>query len=596
MSPTTSRRTAPSRRTARTDIGTAVLHWALLVVLVTPMATGLAIAADQPNRGWLNMIAAVLPDGDVWSMHIASGFGLAALGLAYATYMRHARLTRRIRLDRARLNGLVHGGPARWSALNIIVVWLALALLLTQVVTGFALYLGYGGMTVAIHYWAAMALLAFPVAHVGVHYATGRTGQVLRIFRPESLRASGERPDLAALVKAHFENRDAKEQTKIRTTRLQAHPLSIAGAVAFVAATLASTLDFTVRDRLTIERVARADIPKIDGDLADPIWRRATVTAINTNQGSNFGGAGTTRVTVRAVHDGESAYFALTWTDPTRSLKHLPLVKKPDGWHLVHARYDIEDENLFYEDKLAVMLAQSAHMPAAGTVHMGAKPLANQPAAYSGRGLHYTTDGSVVDVWHWKAVRGGLLGYMDDNYFGPPIDAKPDEVAGKSRYKAGYATDTGNAFYANNFDHEPAGGYTRPVKPKRLPKDLAKTVAAMGHQDLDPERGEPDGARWWMTEDESVAYAPELDARIPIGTVIPGVLIKGEYTGDRAHVRCAAKWAAGQWTLEIVRRLNTGSRTDVAIESGVAMWVAAFDHAQTRHTRHLRPVILEVKE
>ena len=49
------------------------------------------------------------------------------------------------------------------------------------------------------------------------------------------------------------------------------------------------------------------------------------------------------------------------------------------------------------------------------------------------------------------------------------------------------------------------------------------------------------------------------------------------------------------WTLEIVRRLNTGSAYDVEIKSDVLMWVAAFDHSEKRHTRHLRPFRLRLE-
>ena len=98
-----------------------------------------------------------------------------------------------------------------------------------------------------------------------------------------------------------------------------------------------------------------------------------------------------------------------------------------------------------------------------------------------------------------------------------------------------------------------------------------------------------------MTEAESLPYSPELDARYPINALIPGVIIAGKYSGDRADVRCAARWAAGRWALEIARRLDTGSQYDVPIVSGVLMQVAAFDRSQIRHTRHIRPVRLEVE-
>lgn len=270
-------------------------------------------------------------------------------------------------------------------------------------------------------------------------------------------------------------------------------------------------------------------------------------------------------------------------------------MKKADGWHLAHTRYDVEDEDAFYEDKLSVMLAASPRMPAAGSIHLGSRPLPEKPQALSGRGLHYTADGSVVDVWHWKASRGGLLGWMDDNWFGPPAEPTAAEVSGTSRYKAGYQTDPGKAFYTNNFESQGPGGYRGPVKPRRLPRDLAATIEAMGTQSLDPEASVPEGARWWMTEPETIPWSAEADARIPVGTVIPGVLIAGSYAGDRADVKAAARWAAGRWTLEIERRLDTGSPHDVPIASGIAMWVAAFDHSQTRHTRHMRPIMLELE-
>jgi hypothetical protein len=38
------------------------------------------------------------------------------------------------------------------------------------------------------------------------------------------------------------------------------------------------------------------------------------------------------------------------------------------------------------------------------------------------------------------------------------------------------------------------------------------------------------------------------------------------------------------------RALDTGSDKDVPIQDGVLVWVAVFDHTQTRHAYHLRPL------
>ncbi len=223
---------------------------------------------------------------------------------------------------------------------------------------------------------------------------------------------------------------------------------------------------------------------------------------------------------------------------------------------------------------------------------MGERPIAGKPAALHKRGFHYTTDGSYADMWQWKASRGGHLGQVDDQYFGPPREPTEAEAAGTARYQGGYWNDPGKSFYSYNYKSEPPGGYKGPVKLNRLPKDPAATTAALKTFDLDPQSSDSEGARWWMTEAETVPYSAELDAAIPVGTVIPGVLIMGNYEGDRADVTGAAKWADGHWTLEATRVLATGSMYDQDFVRGrdLYAWVSVFDHNQTRHTRHVRPV------
>jgi hypothetical protein len=128
------------------------------------------------------------------------------------------------------------------------------------------------------------------------------------------------------------------------------------------------------------------------------------------------------------------------------------------------------------------------------------------------------------------------------------------------------------------------------VKVKRLLRDRKVMTAALGKFDLNPDSIDNEGARWWvMTETETVPYSPELDATIPVGTVMLGVLI---YEGDRADIRCAAKWKDGHWHLELTRALKTGSKYDHNFVPGqdLFMWFNVFDHTQIRHTRHARPV------
>jgi Ethylbenzene dehydrogenase len=391
---------------------------------------------------------------------------------------------------------------------------------------------------------------------------------------------------------------------KPRNTTLQSNPFVVAAAIAITGTSALVAADWFSADRLEIHRIDTADAPMLDGDTSDKVWRNIQPYSVMTNEGGNFDGKGESRVEIKAVHDGTWAYFLFTWEDPTRSLKQLPLVKEIDGWHVLHNGHESGDEHDYNEDKFSVLLTNSdAVLAGDRTFHAGTRPIAEMPATMTGRGLHYTAPNSgYVDVWVWKATSGGPTGWMDDAHFGPPLDPTPEQVRYQVPYRGGFAPDPGTPNYSENFIASPEvpnddNPNANPlVKPRRLPKDFAATQAAMGEISLDPNLGESDGARWFMTEAESLPYAPLLDRLIPTGTVLPGVIIAGEFTGDRADVRCAARWASGHWALEVARKLDTNSQYDVVLKTGTFMRVAAFDHSQIRHTRHTRPIRLEVEK
>ena len=119
-----------------------------------------------------------------------------------------------------------------------------------------------------------------------------------------------------------------------------------------------------------------------------------------------------------------------------------------------------------------------------------------------------------MDVWQWKASRGGHLGYVDDQYFDAPREPTPAEAAGQARYQAGYWNDPGRVFYSYNYAGEPPGGPRGPLKLQRLPKDWKATVAALGKFDLDPDSSDDEGARWWMmTEPRPCRIHPKSTPR-----------------------------------------------------------------------------------
>jgi hypothetical protein len=616
----------------RTDYGTIILHWLLVTALGVAFFTGLRIATEAPDRIWINALDFMLPRLNVWTWHIEAAIVLVAVSIAHAIYLIRSGLSRRVQLDKVRVRGLAGPKQVRLGSISVILTWVFFGSMVTLIVSGGLLYFGIfaGYSELMVHWYAAWVVPAFALFHILIHFRIGGASQLFRIFRPERLPPPPPRLDAMELLALLAEKASApvteaadapraplqpdqplqenrprrRDPHKIerpaprrRNVTLQANPFVVAAAIAITGASAVVATDWLTVDSLQVHRIANADAPILDGDTSDPVWRGIRPVSLLTNQGGNFDGKGESRVDIRAVHDGTWAYFLFTWEDPTRSLKQLPLIKQIDGWHLLHDGYERGDEQAFNEDKFAVLLTTSdVDLAGDRTFHASPQPVPGAPATMTGRGLHFTTTGAYVDVWQWKATSGGSTGWMDDDHFGPPAEPTPMQVSNVVPYRGGFAPDPGTVNYSNNFER-PTEEADRDaiVRPRRLPRDLAATHSRMGQLSLDPNVGEGDGARWFMTEAETVPYAQEVDRLIPIGTVIPGVIISGEFSGDRADVRCAARWASGHWALEVARRLNTGSEFDVPIKTGVFMRVAAFDHSQIRHTRHVRPIRLEVE-
>lgn len=77
--------------------------------------------------------------------------------------------------------------------------------------------------------------------------------------------------------------------------------------------------------------------------------------------------------------------------------------------------------------------------------------------------------------------------------------------------------------------------------------------------------------------------------------MLPSVVYDKPFEGDRGDVTVHAQRKDGWWTLEATRLLNTQSQYDQPIADGMYMWVAVFDHAQVRHTRHVLPLKLRLQ-
>lgn len=500
----------------KTDYGTILLHWTLVASLVVAASSGLRIATETPGRTWVSLFDIVLPRSAVWTAHMAAAIVLVTVAMAYVVYVTLSGLARRLRLDRSRIVGFFGNRPARWGAINVALHWAFLATLLLQLATGGLLYFGRTEhILFTLHWFGTWTILAYPALHVFAHWRFGGVPQLLRIFRPAPLvpppppldpvellvllaertapPAAGPAPTATERTPRPARTHDTAAHhrgpprprtdhiggpARRRGATLQANPFIVAISVAIVAAFFVVTIDRNAVDTLHVGRIDVADAPVLDGDTSDPIWRVAPPHYVTTGHGGNFDGTGQTTVEIRAVHDGRQIYFLFTWDDPTRSLKQLPLIKKADGWHLLHDGYEVGDEHAYNEDKFAVLLTTMDVVLAGDrTFHAGSRPIAEMPRTLSGHGLHYTMDGSTyADVWEWKATSTGPWGWMDDNHFGPPLQATEAERRGLMPYHGGFVADPGTANYADNFPPRPPSGYDQPLKPRRLPKNVRRRL------------------------------------------------------------------------------------------------------------------------
>ena len=535
----------------RADLPTVLMHWGLVLTLLVSVSTGWRIASMTDSSPLLRWVDVLLLQGNVLRWHFVSATVLTTLVIAYIAFLWNLGLGGRLTFRWASFKS--PDRATRWAAINKLIYWISFGLLLGAAFTGVMMYFLPGMLptnpTVRIHELLSWGFVVYMGLHVLAQVVMGGVRQLLKIMSPRMAYGLGAGVALTA---------------------------GLAGAA------FAYVVDRSAQTTLAI---AKTDVaPALDGDPSDAQWAQAKEVVMHTARGFNLEGTGEVAVHVKALHDSDKAYFLFRWPDATRSQKHTPVIKTEGGWKVVQSNYFKNDENDYYEDKFAVMLAQSP-VAAGNTVRLGPQPFADKPGPSNGLGLHAATDGSLADVWHWKGVRSASISQFDDNYFGALMDTKP------GRYTGGYTQDPKTAGgFDQNFSKIPDTEY---VKLKVLPKDLAAVQAAMGSYNPDPNVS--DTGSFAMAKADTVPYTPEADAAIPVGTVLPSVVYDKAFEGDRGDVSAHAVWKDGWWTIEASRKLDTGSKFDQPIANGMFMWVGVFDHNQVRHTRHVQPMKLQLQ-
>jgi hypothetical protein len=295
--------------------------------------------------------------------------------------------------------------------------------------------------------------------------------------------------------------------------------------------------------------VRAAKPPKIDGGT-DPAWGEAPLLVIDTSGGANHSAA---QVSIRSMYDGENIYFLFTWADSSQSFLLNPWEREKDSvWKkLVGADNHGGDENQYYMDKLALLWPIASSLPdftahgCAAACHSGEQP------QVKATGLMYTGgSGQSADLWQWKSVAN--TGQVDDDFLDHTHYSKDTPWAG-------FHSDPGSGGYSTNQTKDHGS-------PAYMP----------------PGGGDKNGAPGFILDAEKVKLDEGL---FNPGDRLPGILV-APFQGDRGDIRAVWSHKNGTWTLELSRKLVTGSPYDVQFDDlgkTYTFALATFDNTQVRH-------------
>lgn len=289
--------------------------------------------------------------------------------------------------------------------------------------------------------------------------------------------------------------------------------------------------------QLTAKRIA-----SVGDDMTALPWDDAEPLEIPLANGIGFD-RGCTTVRLKAMHDGNELFVFAQWADPKEDRRYMPWERTEDGWkYLISIR---GDESVFYEDKFSLIFPAEPNpvferIGCSVNCHLG-----------GGHPYGYKTSERIIDVWHWKSTRTDPIGQVDDKYW------LGDDLELKDVGRHGDPKD-GGSYMKNKTEDEKHPAFL-PSGPNSIKQ----------------------GA---LLREHAVAYNEELAKDIPVGEIIPGIVI-APAKGDRGDVSCVSHYKDGMWHLYIRRKLDTGSKYDAKFVPGgrIAFGCAAFDHSGKRH-------------
>ncbi len=342
--------------------------------------------------------------------------------------------------------------------------------------------------------------------------------------------------------------------------------------------------------------------PTIDG-IVDAQWDANPVlefsTAVPEVTGDVFRGyTGNIIPTVklRAAYDATNIYFLAEWLDPTQSLKRSPWYfnATTQRWAQEKGSFDFDPvtgavlRKPFYEDKAAMLWSINNSVSGWNTATCYKSCHTGLPAL-DGSSRHYTNFATEkIDMWHWKAVRGGVNSgfqfndqYQYNNY---PNGRKSDPGVEVYQNNSQTLTITGSApaisvsvpkyVIPNKTDY-------RWIMNSEVTSGAAKLVTAVS-------------ATGVLTLSDASIIDPNVGTdyqRIGAGVgakAIPGLTLNDiGYTGSAGDITCKSVYTGSGWRLEFKRALTTTDTefdVDFASLADQYFGFAIFENAQIAHS------------
>lgn len=252
--------------------------------------------------------------------------------------------------------------------------------------------------------------------------------------------------------------------------------------------------------------------------LDDSVWNQAKAEDVHFEGKERFAGKNAS-VTTKAVYTDDSIYFLFNWKDATLSVTKGAW--KFDGQKWTHMKGNEDRISLLFEinriNKFATKgCAIVCHVPKGASNAKDGK-FGTTSAAEKG------------DLWHWKAARSDPAGFADDTW-----------LTQISEKKGGRKSDKGKGGDLKNMTDDKS-------KPKYMlapGKKLTQTGVLLASHAVE------------ITDYSTFKSGATLTYRMPKIS-----------KGSRGDIKAVSKYANGQWTLMLFRKLDTGNDDDVAFNT-----------------------------